>query len=110
MADDTEAFVSFRHRQRPMEVPAVGSAPRIADLAVTDLFVGSVAWAVWKALSAGSSASNALDSVGQHLISTDFDSTVVAVDSERLPVRLVSDIFAGFVDGLARIRHLKFER
>lgn len=92
-----------------MEVPAAGSAPCIVvDLAVTDLFVGSVvAWAVWKALSAGSSASNALDSVGQHLKSTDFDSTVAAVDSEPLPARLVSDKFAGFVDELARIRHLK---
>lgn len=110
MADDTEALVSFPHRQRPMEVPAAGSAPcTVVDLAVTDLFVGSVVWAVWKALSAGSSASNALDSVaGQHLKSTGFDSTVAAVDSERLPVRLVSDISAGLVDELARIRHLKF--
>lgn len=94
------------------EVLAAGSARRTAaDPAATVGFdsAGSVAWAALEALSADSSALNALGSVAQR---SGFDSTVaaavLAAGSGRLPaVRLVSDKFADSVDELAHIRHLK---
>lgn len=110
MADDTEEFASCPHRQRQPEGPAAGSAPcTVVGLAAADLFdfVGSVVWAAWKALSAGSSASIAPDSVvAPHSTAAGSDSTVAAVGSEQLPVP-VSGKFAGSVDELEHSRHLK---
>lgn len=110
MADDTEEFASCPHRQRQLAGPAAGSAPcTVVGLAAADLFdfVGSV-WAAWKALSAGSSASIAPDSVvAPHSTAAGSDSTAAAVDSVQLPVRPVSGKFAGSVDELEHSRHLK---
>lgn len=111
MADDTEEFASCPHRQRQPEGPAAGSAPcTVVGLAAADLFdsVGFVVWAAWKALSAGSKASIAPDSVvAPHSTAAGSDSTVAAVDSVQLPVRPVSGKFAGSVDELEHSRHLK---